>query len=78
MIFDRFVSLPIFLVSLSIGLLFIYLTPAKSSEVVVYPTPDNKDEFLFEDSASNCFKFNQYEVECPKDKSTIKTIPFQN
>jgi len=77
MIFDRFISLPIFLASLAIGLLYVYLSPAGRTEVVVYPTPDNRDEFVFEDSVSNCFDFEQYEVACPSDRSKIKSIPFQ-
>lgn len=77
MIFDKFISLPVFLIALSIGLVFMYMTPASMTRVVVYPTPDNKDDFLYGDSANNCFQFEQIETQCPSDRSLIKEIPFQ-
>ena len=77
MIFDKYVSLPVFLVALSIGIVFMYLTPAEMTKVVVYPTPDNKDEFLYGDKVGNCYKFEQVETQCPADRSLIKQIPFQ-
>jgi len=77
MIFDKYVSLPVFLVALSVGLVFMYLTPAETTKVVVYPTPDNKDEFLYGDKVGNCYKFEQVETQCPADRSLIKQIPFQ-
>lgn len=78
MIFDKYISLPVFLISLAIGFLFVYLTPASTTKVVVYPTPDNKDKFQYSDKAENCFEFRQTEVACPADRSLIKQIPFQN
>lgn len=77
MIFDKYISLPVFLVALTIGLAFMYMTPAAMTKVVVYPTPDNKDSFLYADKASNCYKFEQVETQCPADRSLIKQIPFQ-
>lgn len=77
MIFDKYVSLPVFLVALSVGIVFMYLTPAEMTKVVVYPTPDNKDEFLYGDKVGNCYKFEQVETQCPADRSLIKQIPFQ-
>ena len=50
MIFDKYVSLPIFLLAFIIGFVFMYLTPAEKTKVVVYPTPDNKEQFFYEDS----------------------------
>ena len=52
-------------VALSIGIVFMYLTPAEMTKVVVYPTPDNKDEFLYGDKVGNCYKFEQVETQCP-------------
>jgi hypothetical protein len=77
MIFDKYVSLPVFLVALTIGFVFMYITPANSTKVVVYPTPDNKDTFLYSDKADNCFMFEQIETACPADRNKIKQIPFQ-
>jgi len=77
MLFGKFISLPVFLGSLAIGLLFVYLSPPQRSKVYVYPTPDNKGIFQYHDKADNCFTFKQTEVTCPTDKSMIKQIPFQ-
>ena len=77
MIFDKYVSLPVFLLALTIGFVFMYITPANSTKVVVYPTPDNKDTFLYSDKADNCFMFEQVETTYTSDRSKIKQIPFQ-
>jgi len=75
--FFKFISLRIFLISLAIGLLFVYLSNPEPTVIYVYPTPDNVDKITYKDKASNCFKFNAKEVTCPQNKSTIKTIPLQ-
>lgn len=75
--FLKFISLRIFLISLAIGLLFVYLSNPEPTIIYVYPTPDNVDKITYKDKAFNCFKFNANEVTCPKNKSMIKTIPLQ-
>ena len=77
MIFYKYVSLPVFLVALIIGFVFMYITPANSTKVVVYPTPDNLDSIQYKDKSSNCFKANAEEVSCPTDSSKIFDIPLQ-
>ena len=77
MLFDKYISLPVFLMAFAIGSIFVFLTPPESSKVVVYPTPDNKDTFLYGDKAENCFEFRQTEVACPSDRGLLKHIPFQ-
>ena len=76
--FSNFISFPVFLVSLAVGLLFVYLDTPPLTKILVYPTPDNIDTFQYKDKAENCFKFNSTLVDCPKDTSLIKHIPFQN
>lgn len=75
--FLKFISLKIFLISLAIGLLFVYLSNPEPTFIYVYPTPDNVNKITYKDKASNCFKFDAKEVTCPKNKSMIKTIPLQ-
>ena len=75
--FLKFISLKIFLISLAIGLLFVYLSNPDPTIIYVYPTPDNVDKITYKDKAANCFKFNAKEVTCPSDKKNIKTIPLQ-
>jgi hypothetical protein len=42
--FKRLFNLPAFLVSLALGLLFVYLSDSESNTVFVYPTPYNLDK----------------------------------
>lgn len=76
--FFKFISVKVFLVSLSIGLLFAYLSTPPPTIIHVYPTPDNVNEMEYIDKANNCFKFDAKEVKCPSDDSLIKKIPVQN
>lgn len=77
MIFN-YISIPIFLISFLLGLLFLYILGPKKKTIYVYPSPENVNKILFKDKADNCFQFDQTEVDCPIDLSTIFTIPIQN
>ena len=72
--FTKYVSFPIFLVSLSIGLLFVYLMPPPFTTIYVYPTPDNVDEVQYKDAAGSCFQFDAHKIKC--DSNTLP-IPIQ-
>jgi len=73
----QFISLKIFLISMAVGLLFVYLSNPEPTIIYVYPTPDNAGQIEYRDKADNCFKFEAKEVQCPSDKKLIKTIPIQ-
>ena len=75
--FSNYINIPVFLISLAIGLLFVYLFQPELSVIYVYPTPNNNNKIQYKDKADNCFKFNSEEVECPKDITKIKKIPIQ-
>jgi hypothetical protein len=75
--FFKYISFKVFLVSLSLGLLFAYLSAPEPTIIHVYPTPDNVEHMEYIDKANNCFKFDAKEVKCPSDKSLIKNIPIQ-
>jgi hypothetical protein len=75
--FLKYVSIKIFITSLAIGLLYVYLFNPDPTIIYVYPTPDNVGQVEYKDKANNCFQFEANEVTCPKDKSKIKTIPVQ-
>jgi len=76
--FLKYISFKVFLVSLSIGLLFAYLSAPTPTIIHVYPTPDNASSIEYVDKANNCFKFDATEVKCPSNKDLIKNIPIQN
>ena len=73
----KYINFPVFLLSLAIGILFVYLFQPELNVIYVYPTPDNQNKILYKDKTDNCFKFNAEEVECPDDKTKIKNIPIQ-
>jgi len=76
MIFN-YISIPIFLVSFIIGLLFIYILGPEMKTIYIYPSPENVDKVLFKDKAENCFYFEEESIECPNDENLISKIPMQ-
>jgi hypothetical protein len=74
----NYISIPIFLISFSIGLFFIYILGPEMKTIYIYPTPENVDKILFKDKADNCFYFEETSVKCPNDKSLISKIPIQS
>jgi hypothetical protein len=73
----EYISLPVFLISLAIGLFFVYVWGPEVKEVMIYPSPEVINKVLFQDNANNCFKLEQKEVKCPSDPSLISQIPIQ-
>lgn len=74
--FLKIINFKVFLVSLLVGLIYIYFENDKT-KIYVYPTPSNIEEVLYKDTADNCFKYNMKEIPCPKNKQDINNIPVQ-
>ena len=74
----KFINFPAFLIGLSLGLVFVYLSAPTHNVVMVYPTPDNVNKVQYKDKAGTCFRFDPIDSECPNDESMIKNIPIQN
>lgn len=75
--FLKFINIPVFLLSLAVGTLFVYLSTPLPKVVYVYPTPDNTGKVEYVDKAHNCFHFNALETQCSSNKDDIKEIPIQ-
>jgi hypothetical protein len=73
----KYISLPLFLVSFALGILFTYVLGLDLKPVYVYPTPENIQQFLFRDDAGTCFQFISEEVSCKGNEKKIKSIPVQ-
>lgn len=73
----NYISLPAFLISFAIGILFIYIMGPEMKSIYIYPSPENIDKVLFKDKAENCFYFEEKYLECPKDEKLISKIPMQ-
>jgi len=74
----EYISLPIFIVSLAIGIFFVYIMGTDMKTIYVYPTPDNAGKIQYKDKADNCFVYKSTEVKCPANPLSIKNIPIQN
>ena len=73
----NYINIPIFIVSFIIGIIVICFMGPDIKKVFVYPTPENVNDILFQDTANNCFEFYTVESACPADKTKIMNIPIQ-
>ena len=73
----KFISIPVFLISLALGLFFVYISNPESKKVYVYPTPDNIDQIQYNDMTDTCYKFTANEVQCPSDLDKIENYIVQ-
>ena len=71
----KYVSAPAFIISLAVGLFFVYMSEPGQDVVMVYPTPDIVNGVLYKDRAGVCHRVKATEVECPKGGG--KSIPVQ-
>jgi hypothetical protein len=70
----KYLDLKLFLISLSIGLFYIYLAEEYKKVIVIYPTPENVNKYQYKDQSNECFSYELNEVQCP---SKYNTIPIQ-
>ena len=66
-----------FIISLAVGLFFVYITTPDPEIIYVYPNPDNENKLTYKDRADNCFHFTSEEVECPSDITKIRSYDIQ-
>jgi hypothetical protein len=76
MFFD-YIHLPSFIISLAIGLFFVYIIQPEKREVFVFPTPENIDKIQYKDVTDSCYRFTSQEVQCPKDLDKIENYIIQ-
>jgi hypothetical protein len=74
---SELIDIRIFLISLAIGLFFIYMMGPDKKKVYIYPSPDNVDKFQYKDNTYNCFAYEANEVTCPTNEDEISKIPYQ-
>jgi hypothetical protein len=76
--FFKYINIPVFLVSLVVGMIAVYLTVPDTRIVYVYPTPENVNVLQYKDKTDSCFSFKERQVPCPKNESDIAKIPVQS
>ena len=67
----KYINIPIFIISLAIGLFFVYVYQADKRVIYVYPKPDNVDLIQYKDQAGTCFNVKQESAKCTAGTPTI-------
>ena len=75
--FGTFLNVPVFIISLAIGLFFVYISAPSPNVIFIYPNPDNEAQLLFKDKSETCYRCKSKEIRCPKDASKIVSYPIQ-
>lgn len=69
------INVIIFLITLALGILYVYAMHPEPKIIVKHPTPDNVNDLIYQDDHENCYKYKAMEIECPADKSLINDHP---
>lgn len=70
----KYIDCKLFLISLSVGLLYIYLTNEYKKVVVLYPNPYNVKKYTYVDKANNCFNYDLIKADCPVDSTKYISV----
>ena len=73
----KFINIPVFIVSLSIGLFLVYIGNPRPDIIYVYPNPDNMHKMQYKDKSGACFGFTAEKIKCPSRLSLIREYPIQ-
>ena len=76
-IYMKFVNVPVFIISLAIGIFLVYITNPRPDVIYVYPNPDNVNKMQYKDKSGACFGFDSQEISCPADEKLIRKYPIQ-
>jgi hypothetical protein len=74
----KFINIPVFILSLAVGLFIVYLSVSDNRKILVYPTPENVSLIQYRDSTGNCFEVKPLEKKCPTNEAEISKIPAQS
>ena len=73
----KFIDFKVFLVSLSVGLLYIYLTNEFKKTIILYPNPYNLKKYTYVDKANNCFSYSLTKDKCPSDVNKYVNVQME-
>lgn len=74
----KFINIPVFIISLALGIFSVYITTSLNRTIIVYPTHENANLLQYRDATKNCFSIIENEIACPSDPNKISKIPAQS
>lgn len=74
---SKYISIPVFLSSFVVGIIFIVILGPDIKTIYKYPSPSNYKNILYKDKVEQCYQFNLTEGQCPINPLAIKTVPVQ-
>ncbi len=75
--FMDYIDIKAFFIALFVGILITYVFAKPKKILIKWPTPENAGKLIYKDNAESCYKYKAKEIECPDDKSLIKTNDIQ-
>jgi|TARA_B110000967_G_C18893245_1_gene568829 hypothetical protein len=76
MLFD-YINFKFFLISLAVGLFFVYILDTPKKVIYITPNIDNMNKVLYKDNTDNCFKYEAVEMKCPSNSKKIEPLVLQ-
>ena len=74
---SKYINIPVFLVSLAIGIFAVYILEPETRNIFIYPSPENRNKIQYIDKVDGCYEYEQTEIDCNKTSGEIKEIPPQ-
>jgi hypothetical protein len=63
-----------FFLALFLGIFIVYISSPIPDVIIKYPTSDNAGKITYKDEHDVCYRYIANEVECPTDKTLIKSM----
>ena len=73
----KYINIPVFIVSMALGIMAVYISAPKTRQIFVYPTHENSGLIQYRDKTNTCFSIEERTVRCPSNTSKISKIPIQ-
>jgi hypothetical protein len=73
----KFFNFKFLILGIIFGFFALSYSDSEKRVIRVWPTPENIDVIQYQDSADNCFTFENILVDCPSDPDQINSIPVQ-
>ena len=73
----KFLNFKFLILGIIFGFFALSYSDSEKRVIRVWPTPENIDVIQYQDSADNCFTFENILVDCPSDPDQINSIPVQ-